>query len=62
MLFIKQKNNSCFFVFLFQTKIYKRYRKMTYIISFLNLREADNYFLHNFPKTETETGRNKFGA
>ena len=37
MLFIKQKSNSCFFMFLFQIKIYKQYRKTTYVISFLIL-------------------------
>lgn len=62
MLYIKQKNNSCFFVFLFQTKIYKWPRKTTYVISFLSLRGTANYLLHNSKETETETERNKFGA
>lgn len=62
MLFIKQKSNSCFFVFLFQMKIYKQHRKTTYVISFLNLRETVNNILHNSKETETETERNKLGA
>ena len=62
MLFIKQKSNSCFFVFLFQIKIYKQHRKTTYVISFLNLRETVNNILHNSKETETETERNKLGV
>ena len=62
MLFIKQKSNSCFFVFLFQIKIYKQHRKTTYVVSFLSLRETVNNILRNSKETETETERNKLGA